>query len=85
MTARRSLDNCCTKFVWLDAGAWLSLACAPFRSARASTCARLVSAASRWSRNSVLFHTGLQIGLRCSTPCCLIASVSSSEQADAVR
>ena len=46
--------DCCIKWVWLDGGAWLSLACAPlFRSARrASICARLASAASRWSCNS---------------------------------
>ena len=33
----------------LVGGAWLSLTCAPFHSARASICARLASAASRWS------------------------------------
>ena len=47
-----SLDNCCIKWVWLDGGAWLSLACAPFRSARTSVYAWLLSAASRWSCNS---------------------------------
>ena len=73
-----SLDDFCIKWGWLDGGAWLSFACAPFRSARASVCARLASAASRWSCNS---HTIWYARLCIAIPYCCIASVSSVEQA----
>ena len=69
-----SLDDCRIKWVRLDGGAWLSLACTPFRSARASICARLASVASRWSCNS---HTISYARLCISTPHCWVASVDS--------
>ena len=47
-----SLDDFCIKWISLDGGEYLSFACAPFRSARASICAQLASSASRWSCNS---------------------------------
>ena len=51
-----SLNYRCIKKAWLNGRAWLSLACSLFRSARASTCARLASVASRWCCNSTLFR-----------------------------